>query len=149
MKFANLRSGLSMVELLVALSIALTIAVVGIQLFPTVANKARASEAQRTLELAIITQTTHASSNEGFATESSELLDLTIARGVTFQTGSSGDNDVVSVTPFGDGGVALAVFVSEGSCLGVILLDPFTDGEVSSIVTFNGVCSAESVPSLL
>ena len=148
MRISNPRAGLSMVELLVALSIALTIAVVGIQLFPTLTDRARTSEAQRTLESAVVTQTTYASSHDGFATELAELNDLTTVRGVKFTVGSSGDNEVISVTPSGDGGVALAVFVSDGSCLGVVLSDPFIDGEVSGIVSFSGVCSAESVLSL-
>ena len=136
-----------MVELLIALSIALTIAVVGIQLFPTLTDKTRTSEARRTLELAIISQTTYASSHDGFAIESSELPNLVTARSITFTSGSSGNNGVVSVTPTSDGGIAMAIFVSNGDCLGVVLSNPFTSGDVGSVITFNGVCSADSLLS--
>jgi len=147
MRHRNARSGLSMVELLVGLSIALTIAVVGIQLFPTVTNSSREAEAHRALDQAVLAQTSFAASNESYAIDPSDFESLPSGRGLRFTDGSSGSNDLISVTPTGDGGVALAVLVSEGSCLGLVMGDPYNGGEPGDIVEFAGVCSAESVIS--
>lgn len=141
------RSGLSMVELLVGLSIALTIAVVGVQLFPTVVNSSRVAEARRALNQAVLAQTSFAASNDSYAFDPSDFGSLPSGRGLSFTDGSSGSNDTVSVTPTGDGGVALAVYVSEGACLGLVIGDPYNGGEPGDIVEFTGVCSAESVIS--
>lgn len=142
------RSGLTMIELLVTLAVALTISVVGVQIFSSVIDRTKVGDAQRSLERAIFAQSSYAATNDGYATSSDELDEVTTGRGLSLSAGVSTSNTVVSVAELDGGSIALAVFVDEGRCLGVTLGDPYSDGEVGTATEFDGICSADVVGTL-
>ena len=137
-----------MIELLIALSIALVIASVGVQLFSSVTEKAKTSEARRSLERAVVAQLSYAGSNSGYASSAEEFASLPSGRGIDFTLANSTSRSSVSVSSTEDNGLSMAVYVSEGLCLGVVLSDPYVDGDVGPVVEFDGVCSGVGALSL-
>jgi prepilin-type N-terminal cleavage/methylation domain-containing protein len=138
--------GMTLIELLVTLAVALVIAATGTAVIPALLERSQAKEATMNLQRAVVAQTTYASTADGFATTLDALATLPVGRSLTFGVGSSEGRNDISVGLRDDGAIAMSVFVNEGSCLGVILENPYTSGVIRDVVAYEGTCAAASVP---